>query len=186
MIRTGSQALRDRAQAERAALETLLRRRDLSPRERERLEMIKAVALGQDQATIAAWSSRSVRTVRRWLARFRREGLAALPDRARSGRPAHADVAYQEALASAVATSPPALGLPFDTWTSARLSAYLAEQTGVQVSPGWLRVLLGRLGFATGQPKHTLTHLQDPEAVAAGREELAATAAKSRRRPRPL
>jgi transposase len=161
-------------------------RRDLPPRERERLEMVKAVALDQDQVTIATWSGPAVRTVRRWLGRCRRAGLAALPDRARSGRPAHAGAAYQQALVTAVATSPPALDLPFDTWTSARLSAYLAKQTGVKISPGWLRVLLGRLGFVTGRPKHTLTHRQDPAAVAAGRAELATMAAKSRRRPGPL
>jgi transposase len=178
-MRRTARDLRERAKAELAAIEARLRRQDLTPRERERLEMIKAVALGQDQASIAVWSGRSVRTVRRWLAGFRRAGLAVLPDRARSGRPARANAAYRDALRSAMATPPPALGLPFDVWTSARLSAYLAEQTGVRLSPAWLRVLLARADFAVGRPKHTLKHLQDQDAVAACREELAATAAKS-------
>jgi len=43
---------------QRAAVERLLRRRDLPPRVRERLEMVKVAALGQDLAAIAAWSSR--------------------------------------------------------------------------------------------------------------------------------
>ena len=41
---------------QRQAVEGLLRRQDLVPRVRERLEMVKAVALGQDLATIEAWS----------------------------------------------------------------------------------------------------------------------------------
>ena len=64
------------------------------------------------------------------------------------------------------------LGLPFDVWTSGRLSAYLAEQTGVRIAPGWLRVLLHRQRFACGRPKHTLDHLQDPAEVAACEEAL--------------
>lgn len=185
-MRRADRALRDRAELERGAIAARLRQRDLTLRERERLEMIKAAALGQDQASIAAWSGRSVRTVRRWLARFRRAGLDALPDQARSGRPARADAAYQEALRTAITTAPPMLDLPFDTWTSARLSAYLAEQTGVRLSPAWLRVLLSRSGFVVGRPKHTLHHLQAPAAVAACREVLAATATKSGRRTGPL
>src|SRR5205823_11353931 len=48
---------------QRAEVETLLRRRDLSARQRERLEMVKAWALGQDLAAIARWSGRTGRTV---------------------------------------------------------------------------------------------------------------------------
>src|SRR4051794_23018470 len=97
-MRQAEGALRDRAAVERPAFEGRLRQRDLAPRERERLEMLKAFALGQDEVSIAAWSGRSVRTVRRCLARFFRGGLAALPDRARPGRPPRADAAYQAAL----------------------------------------------------------------------------------------
>jgi hypothetical protein len=62
--------------------------------------------------------------------------------------------------------------LPFDVWTSRRLSAYLAETTGVRIAPGWLRVLLHQQHFACGRPKHTLGHLQDPDEVAACEDAL--------------
>ena len=162
----------------RAAAEAALRRRDLVPRVRARLEMVKAAAVGPDLAAIMAWSGRGERTVRRWLSAFAAGGVAALADAPRSGRPVVADAVYLAALDQAADTAPPALGLPFDVWTSPRLAAYLAEQTGVQIAPGWLRALLARQGFASGRPKHPLGHLQDPAAVAACEETRAAAGGK--------
>jgi len=89
-----------------------------------------------------------------------------------------ADAAYLSALERAVDTPPPTLGLPFDVWTSPRLSAYLAETTGVRIAPGWLRALLARQRFRSGRPKHTLGHLQDPIARAACEEALQAVEKK--------
>lgn len=62
--------------------------------------------------------------MRRWLGAF-----------AAGGRPAVADGAYLAALERAADTAPPALGLPFDVWTSPRLATYLAEQTGARIAP---------------------------------------------------
>ena len=165
-------------EAQRQEVEALLRRRDLAPRQRERLEMVKAVGLGQDEVMIARWSGRGLRTVRRWLARFGEGGVAALVDAPRSGRPVDADTAYLRALAVAMDTPPPTLELPFDVWTSPRLSAYLARETGVRIAPSWLRTLLKRRDYTYGRPKHTLTHLQDPAATAACAQTLAAVEKK--------
>jgi transposase len=158
-----------------------LRRRDLAPRLRERLEMVKAMGLGQAVPQIAQWSGRTERTVRQWLRRYAQGGVAALADAPRAGRPAAADAVYRRAAEAALETPPRTLGLRFDVWTSARLSAYLTDTIGVRIAPGWLRALLGRWDYVCGRPKHTLQHLQDAEAVAACVEELAAAASKSGR-----
>ena len=163
---------------QRQEVEALLQRRNLAPRHRERLEMVKAVGLGQDEATIARWSGRGIRTVRRWLARFGEGGAATLVDAPRSGRPVEADVAYLRALAAAVETPPATLGLPFDVWTSPHLSAYLARERGVRIAPSWLRTLLKGRDYIYGRPKHTLAHLQDPTATAACAQTLAAVEKK--------
>jgi transposase len=170
----------------RAVVEAALRRRELAPRVRERLEMVKARAFGADLAGIASWSGRSVRTVRQWLRRFDQGGVAALADAPRAGRPAKADAAYLQALEATVETAPPTLGLPFDVWTSDRLSAYLAGTTGVRIAPGWLRALLARRDFVCGRPKHTLKHLQDPDEVAACEAVLAEAGGKGGGRARPV
>lgn len=150
---------------QRAAVEALLAQPTLNRRIRERAEMVKAAMLGYEAAEIARWSGRSVRRVRHWLRRFTAAGIDGLADGARSGRPVKADAAYRVALAAAVTTPPPAVGLPFDVWTSDRLSAYLTETTGTRIAPGWLRALLSQDDFVTGRPKHTLKHLQNAEAI---------------------
>ena len=167
---------------QRAEVERLLRQRTLHPRVRERLEMVKAVALGEDVASIARWCSRSGRRIAYWVQRYGSGGVAALRDAPRSGRPPQADAAYLQAMEVAVTTPPRAWALGFDVWTSARLSTYVAEQTGVRRTPGWLRALLNQHGFVVGRPKHTLKHLQDPVAVAACAAELAAAGGTGRRR----
>jgi transposase len=165
---------------QRGQVEEKLRRRDLPPRTRERLEMVKAAALGHSLAEIVRWSGRSPRTVRFWLDRFVAVGAAGLVDAPRAGRPARADAEYLAALERAVETPPRELGLGFDVWTSPRLSTYLVETTGVRIAPGWLRALLARRDFVSGRPKHTLRHLQDPDEVAACKAELAAAGGKGR------
>ena len=157
---------------QQARVEAWLRHRDLSPRYRERLEMVKAAGRGEEVAAIARWSGRTPRTVRRWLTAFREGGIGALAGTPIPGRPPKADAAYLAALEAAVETVPRTLGLPFDVWTSGRLSAHLHQQTGVRIAPGWLRVLLHRQRFACGRPTHTLAHLQDPDEVAACEEAL--------------
>jgi len=167
-----------------ASVEAALRRRDLTPRVRERLAMVKGVALGQPFSEVGRWSGRTARTVERWLRAFAVGGaagiaaVAAVADAPRHGRPVKADAAYLAALEHAVETPPPSLGLPFDVWTSPRLSASLAETTGVRIAPGWVRALLARQRFRGGRPKHTLRHLQDPAAETACEEVLRAVGEK--------
>jgi transposase len=144
--------------------------------------MVKAAGLSQSLASIAAWSGRERETVRHWLRRYLTHGLGGLADAPRPGRPVRAGAAYLVALEDAMAVAPRELGLLFDVWTSARLSAYLAETTGVRIAPGWLRVLLGPRDFLVGRPKHTLRHLRNATEVAACEAELAAVGEKGRRR----
>ena len=124
--------------------------------------------------------------MRRWLAAFRDGGVTALADAPRAGRPRQADDGYLTALEAAVEADPRALGQAFDVWTSARLSAYLAETTGTRIVPGWLRVLLHRQRFASGRPKHSVAHLQDPTEVAACEARLRAVGEKGDGLPRAV
>src|SRR5688500_2393153 len=99
--------------AQQTQVEALLRQRDLPPRQRERLEMVKAAGLGEDVVAIARWSGRTPRTVRRWLTAFREGGIGALAGAPIPGRPPKADAVYLAALEAAVDRAPRSLGLPF-------------------------------------------------------------------------
>jgi transposase len=165
-----------------ARVERLLTERTRSPRLRERLEMVKAAYQDDDLRAIVRWSGRTDETVRRWLRAFGEGGVDALVDAPRAGRPCRADAAYLSALVTAAESAPPSVGLPFDVWTSARLSAYLAEPTGTRIAPGWLRVLLTRQHFACGRSKHSGHHLQDSIELAACRTALQAVGEKGGRR----
>ena len=90
--------------AQQTAVEQRLRRTDLTRREQQRREMVKAAALGYNEAAIAQWRGCTVRTVRRWLGRFVTGGLNALRDAPRPGRPPTANAAYRAALEQAVTT----------------------------------------------------------------------------------
>ena len=68
------------ARAGLPAVEDLLRRREVPPRVRERLEMVKGVALGQPLEEVGRWSGRTGRTVQRWLRAFASGGSAAVAD----------------------------------------------------------------------------------------------------------
>src|SRR5258706_7235326 len=72
---------------QRAQVEQLLQRTDLTRRVRERLEMVKAAAVGDGRERIARWSGRSVATVEHWVARLAADGVEALADAPRPGRP---------------------------------------------------------------------------------------------------
>src|SRR5256714_15538289 len=109
---------------QRAEVETLLRRRDLSARQRERLEMVKAWALGQDLAAIARWSGRTGRTVARWLRRFAQGGPAAVADGPRAGPPPPARAAGRAGAGAGAGGPPRGLGGPVGVWGPARLSGH--------------------------------------------------------------
>ena len=106
---TGEEPLLRLTPEEREEVRAALRREDLPPRVRERLEMVKAADLGRDLDEIAAWSGRTPRTVRRWLGAFAEGGgIEALSDAPRSGRPVVAGAAYLSIGAGGGAPNTPA------------------------------------------------------------------------------
>jgi len=97
------------------------------------------------------------RTVRRWIERFNREGLAGFEDEPRPGRPPIYTQEQQEQVGEviqAALTDPQSLSqilqldppLPFGAWTLDRLAAYLKEYRGIPISRDRIAVLLRREG----------------------------------------
>jgi transposase len=104
-------------------VEGLARSRTAAARRVERARIVLRANHGETPPTIAAMLGQSAETVRRRIRRFNAEGLAALEDHHRSGRPAiYAADAVATVIAAAL-TSPQRLGLPFAAWTLDRLAA---------------------------------------------------------------
>src|SRR5919205_2791496 len=116
---------------EHSAVEKLARSRTALARQVERARIIWQAGQGASPPVIAAALSVDAETVRRRLRRFNVEGLAALEDHPRSGRPATYSPDAVAMVIAAALTNPRRLGLPFASWTLDRLAAYLLEHKGL-------------------------------------------------------
>jgi transposase len=116
---------------ERSAVEALACSRTAPARRVERARVVRRASRGETAPMIAAALGLDAETVRRRIHRFDAEGLAALDDHRRSGRPATYPPEAVAAVIAAALTAPRRLGLPFASWTLDRLAAYLLEHKGI-------------------------------------------------------
>lgn len=111
---------------------------------------------------IASIVRRDEQTVRRWLKRYRAEGLNGLYDQPRPGHPGKVTPAYQELLIRTVRQRPRSLGQPYSLWTLQRLADYMAEETGIRISAETVRVHLKAADIVISRPQHKVSS-PDPE-----------------------
>lgn len=132
-------------------------------RVRTRAQMVLlAGEQGLKTGQIAAIVRQSDDTVRTWLKRYQAEGVNGLQDRPRSGHPGKVTATYQEQLVAAVRRRPRSLDQPYSLWTLERLADYMAEQTGLRVSPDTIRRRLKEEDIVLSRPQHTISS-PDPE-----------------------
>ncbi|ANY80853.1 transposase [Microvirga ossetica] len=123
--------LRDLTVEERARVQTLAHARTAPAQMVQRAQIIWRASHGESASAIAARLGLDGETVRKRIHRFNAEGVEALKDKHRSGRP---PTYPPEQTATVIATAlvkPETLGLPFAAWTLDRLAAYLHEQKGI-------------------------------------------------------
>lgn len=118
---------------------------------------------GYKPEEVANWHQISLASVYNHFNRFKTEGIAGLPDKAKSGRPHKATEEYIAVLEETLETDPHDMGYAFTIWTQARLRRYLSEQTGIQLSRSRFQELMQRLGYRYRRPKRDLGHEQDAE-----------------------
>jgi transposase len=111
---------------------------------------------------IASIVRRDEQTVRRWLKRYRAEGLNGLYDQPRPGTPEKVTPAYQELLVRTVRQRSRSLGQPYSLWTLQRLADYMAEETGIRISAETVRVHLKAADIVISRPQHKVSS-PDPE-----------------------
>jgi transposase len=123
--------LRELTAEEASAVESLARSRTAAARRVERAGLVWRASRGETPPAIAKTLGLSAEPVRRRIRRFNAEGLAALEEHHRTGRPASHSADAVAAVIAAALTSPRRLGLPFASWTLDRLAAYLLERKGL-------------------------------------------------------
>ena len=153
---------------QRAELHRRAREREVAPRLRDRLEMVRLSDLGWSVPKIAAYLGAHEQTVRRYVKAFLAGGFDALPDRPRPGRPPTVLAGHLEAV-EALLDGAAARG---ETWTAPRLAAWLAGTQGVRVAPEYLAARLRARKFRWKRTKRSVRHNADPDLQAQARADL--------------
>ena len=140
-----------------------LTRSNKDARTARRAQMIHLSAGGHTASQIAEQWAICPNTVLRLIRRFDAQGLSALKDKPRAGRPPRATPRYVVLLKELVMKSPRELGYSFSSWTLERLREHLATVTGVVLHPRYLSRLMAKHGIVYRRPKHVMAHLRDPK-----------------------
>jgi transposase len=155
--------LRELTAAEAAAVEGLARSRTAAARRVERARIVWRASHSETPPAIAETLGLSAETVRRRIRRFNAEGLAALEDHHRSGRPATYSADAVAAVIASALTSPGRFGLPFASWTLDRLAAYLLEQKGIAMRRSRIDEILLQEGLRWRRQETWFGERVDPE-----------------------
>ena len=161
-------------------MESLARSRTAAARRVERARLVWRASHGETPPSIAEALGLSAETVRRRIRRFNAEGLAALEDHHRSGRPAAYAADEVAAVITAALTDPRRLGLPFASWTLDRLAAYLLEHKGTAMRRSRTDEILLKEGLRWRRQETWFGERVDPEFA----EKRGASRRSTPRRPR--
>ena len=124
--------------------------------------MLLAAEQGLTAPAISAIVRENEETVRRWMKRYRAEGVNGLQDRPRPDAIPKMTAPYEQELLRVVRQRPRSLGQDFSMWTLQRLVNYMAEQTGLRVSPECVRLHLQKAEIVPSRPQHKISS-PDPE-----------------------
>ena len=155
--------LRDLTAEERSAVETLARSRTAPAQRVERARLVWRASRGETPPAIGEALGLDAETVRRRIRRFNAEGLAALEDHHRSGRPATYTLNEVAVVIATALTEPRRLGLPFAAWTLDRLAAYLLEHRGIAMRRSRMDEILLKEGLRWRRQETWFGARVDPE-----------------------
>ena len=157
---------------ERRRLQRIAKSDREKPATRTRAMVLLLSHAGQSGQAIADLLGITRRTVTNTRGRWREQRFDGLYDAPRSGRPPLADAAYVRRLVRSVERNPRDLGYAFARWTAPRLAAYMAEETGIEITAGWIAEALKAHGYERRGSASSWRNLQDPKAVSRARRRL--------------
>lgn len=149
---------------ERRFLREKLKNKRLSVRIYERYRVVMEAAQGRSVPEIADRLGVHFTTVYDWLHRFNREGFAHFEDAPNpQGRPSSLSSRQVRRLIATALARPTDLGLPFTSWSVAKLREYCQQKKLLPpFSDEWVRRLLRREGISFQRTK-TWKESPDPD-----------------------
>jgi transposase len=157
--------LRNLTAEERNELQRVARSRTEAVRRVERAQALIAYAEGVRVAEIAQRLRCSEPTIYALLHRFDEQGIAALDDAPRPGRPPTYSETERGQLLVTAQTHPHQLGVSFGHWTLDRLVVYAHEHLHIPISRSQLGEILQAEGLRWYQEKTYFTERPDPQFV---------------------
>lgn len=140
--------------------------RDIAPRTRDRLEMVRLADAGWSIPRIGRHLGYHEQTVRMYIKRYLASGFDRLPDKPHLGRTPRVTEEMLSALEHLIDSSD-------RTWTTPQLGQWLSDEFHVKVHPDHLARLLHKRRFRWKRTKRSVSHKRkDPDLQAAKEAEL--------------
>ena len=121
--------------------------------ERRRRQAIELLRKGHKPVEVARTLGVDRRSVRRWNAAFRGEGMRALRSRRNTGRPTKLSHEARTQLREVLLNGACKAGFSSDLWTCPRVLTVIKKQFGVRYHVDYLPRLLRSLGFTPQKPQ---------------------------------
>ena len=127
---------------------------------------VQRVEEGYSIAEVADFLGVDPRSVRRWVAAFRRHGAAGLAAHPVPGRPPKLTPAQEKIVGRWLTDDPTKHGYATALWTGPRLAALIEQEFGIRFHPDYLAAWLRRRGYTPQRPRRVHRE-RDDEAIAA-------------------
>jgi transposase len=134
--------------------------------ERRRQLAVQRVLEGYSSREVAQFLGVDPRSVRRWVAAYRRDGGEGLLSRPASGRPPKLTATQEKIVRRWLSDNPSVHGFETELWTAPRLGQLIQEEFGVRFHPRYLSSWLRDHGFTPQRPQR-VPRERDPRVIAA-------------------
>jgi transposase len=128
---------------------------------KRRVRAARLLQAGHSPAVVAKMVEAPRQTVYRWRAVLQSQGLDALRDMSKGGRPARLGAEELTRLQVVLLEGPTAHGFDTPLWTLKRVRLFIERQFGVRYSEVHVWRLLGQLGFSNQKPERRALERDD-------------------------
>lgn len=129
---------------------------------------------GKEMKDIAAELEVPYPTIHRWLATIAREGISAISNKPKPGRPRRLTDKQCTKVYKIVSEGPEEHGYPGGAWTAKRLISVVEKEFGVTYGERGMQVLLHRIGLTSRMPRPRHPKAATPDEIATFKRRVAA------------